>query len=194
MKKLFLSSLLLIPFLLVGCKKGSKTSSAEQYIQVEVSELTLMEDDTYQIETNIVKAGTIVFYSSANDKIASVNDDGLITAVKAGETTITVRGGKDSYNIFVTVNPFQAHDSLQIVMEKESYTLAVNDEYVLPLQVKIGNQVMDGASIDFTIQNTAILSINGLTVKALSAGTTKCVATASYQEEVVSKGFSITVY
>ena len=193
MKKLFLT-LLLVPFLLVGCKKGSKTSSEEQYINVEVSELTLMEDDTYQIETSVIKSGTIVFYSSANDKIASVNDDGLITAIKAGETTITVRGGKDSYNIFVTVTPFQAHDSLQIVMEKESYTLAVNDEYVLPLQVKIGNQVVEGATLDFTIENPAVLSINGLLVKALSAGTTKCVATASYQEEVVSKGFTVTVY
>ena len=193
MKKAFLS-LLLVPFLLAGCSKSSKTSSTEQYIQVDVVELTLMEDDTYQIETNIVKKGTIVFYSSANESIATVSDEGLITAIKAGETTITIRGGKDSYNIFLTVNPFQAHDSLQIVMEKESYTLAVSDEYVLPLQVKKGNEVINDASLDFTIEKPSIISINGLTVTALNAGTTKCVVTASYQEEVVSKGFSITVY
>lgn len=193
MKKAFLS-LLLVPFLLAGCSKSSKTSSAEQYIQVDVVELTLMEDDTYQIETNIVKKGTIVFYSSANESIATVSDEGLITAIKAGETTITIRGGKDSYNIFLTVNPFQAHNSLQIVMEKESYILAVSDEYVLPLQVKKGNEVINDASLDFTIEKPSIISINGLTVTALNAGTTKCVVTASYQEEVVSKGFSITVY
>ena len=192
MKKLLLA-LLLIPFLLVGCKKSSKTSS-EQYINVEVSELTLMEDDTYQIETTIIKTGTIVFYSSQNSNIATVNDDGLITAVKAGETTITVRGGKDSYNIFVTVNPFQAHDSLQIVLEKESYTLAVNDEYLLPLQVKFGNQVVEDVALDFEIENPAVIGINGLIVKALSVGTSKCVVTASYREEVVSKGFNVTVY
>lgn len=192
MKKLFLS-LLLIPFLLVGCKNNSK-SSETQYIQVDITELTLMEDDTYQIETNIVKKGTIVFYSSANDSVASVNDDGLITAVKAGETTITVRGGKDSYNIFVTVNPFQAHDSLQIVIEKESFTLAVNDEYLLPIQAKKGNEVIDDVKLEYVIEKPAVISINGLLAKALSVGTSKVVVTASYQEEVVSKGFSITVY
>ena len=194
MKKLFLS-LLLIPFLLVGCKK-SKRTPYEEYINVPVNEITLMEDDTYQIETTIVKAGTIVFYSSANDQIASVDDNGLVTAVKAGETTITVRGGKDSYNVFVTVTPFQAHDSLQIVMDKDQFTLAAGDEYVLPLQVKFGNSVVSGASLDFTIEKPSVVSINNVTatVSALSAGTTKCVVTASYQEEVVSKGFSITVY
>lgn len=191
MKKLFLS-LLLVPFLLGGCKKS--TTPSIQYIQVDITELTLMEDDTYQIETTIVKEGTIVFYSSANDSVASVTDEGLITALKAGETTITVRGGKDSYNIFVTVNPFQAHDSLQIVMEKESYTLEVDDEYYLPLQVKKGNQVINDASLNYTIENPAVASISGLLIKALSVGTTKCVVTASYEEEVVSKGFSITVY
>lgn len=193
MKKLFLS-LLLVPFLLTGCNKGSKTSSMEQYIEVEVTELTLMEDDTYQIETSVIKPGTIVFYSSANENVASVSDEGLIAAIKEGETVITVRGGKDSFNIFVTVNPFQAHDSLQIVMEKESYTLAVNDEYLLPIQVKKGNEVINDATLDFTIEKPNVISINGLKVTALSAGTSKCVVTASYQEEVVSKGFSITVY
>ena len=191
MKKLFLS-LLLIPFLLGGCKKSAAPSI--QYIPVNVTELTLMEDDTYQIETTVIKQGTIVFYSSANDSVASVSDEGLITAIKEGETVITVRGGKDSYNIFVTVNLFQAHDSLQIVMEKESFTLAINDEYLLPIQVKKGSEVINDATLDFTIDKPAVISINGLLVKALSAGTTKCVVTASYQEEVVSKGFSITVY
>ena len=193
MKKAFLS-LLLVPFLLAGCSKSSKASSTEQYIQVDVVELTLMEDDTYHIEPNIIKKGTIVFYSSANESIATVSDEGLITAIKAGETTITIRGGKDSYNIFLTVNPFQAHDSLQIVMEKESYTLAVSDEYVLPLQVKKGNEIINDPTLDFTIEKPSIISINSLTVTALNAGTTKCVVTTSYQEEVVSKGFSITVY
>ena len=197
MKKKLLLTLLILPFLL-GCKSNNKNTSSsvpsEQYINVDVNEVTLMEDDTYQINTSIIKSGTIVFYSSADDTVASVSDTGLITALKEGQTNVTVRGGKDTFNIFVTVLPFQAKDSLQIVMEKDSFTLAKGDEYVLPLQVKMGNQVINDANMLFTIENEDMVSINGLTVTALKEGETKCLVTASYQQQEVSKGFNIIVY
>ena len=198
MKKKLLLTLLILPFLL-GCKNktnnnSSSTVPGEQYINVDVNEVTLMEDDTYQINTSIIKSGTIVFYSSADDTVASVSDSGLITALKEGQTNVTVRGGKDTFNIFVTVLPFQAKDSLQIVMEKDSFTLAKGDEYVLPLQVKMGNQVINDANMLFTIENEDMVLINGLTVTALKEGETKCLVTASYQQQEVSKGFNIIVY
>lgn len=194
MKKRLLM-LLLIPFLL-GCKnnKESSVAPAEQYINVPVEELTLMEDDTYQIETEIIKAGTIVFYSSMNEEVATVTDDGLITAIKEGSTDIVVRGGKDTFNIYVEVLQFQAKDSLQIVLDKESFTLGVGDDYLLPLKVMMGNTVINDAALTFDISDTTVASINNLTITALSAGTTKCVATAKYGQEEVSKGFNITVY
>ena len=194
MKKVLLA-LLVMPFLL-GCQNNQKASSApaEQYIQVDVEDLTLMEDETYQIETTVVRTGTIVFYSSADESVATVSDTGLITAVKQGNTVITVRGGKDTYSIYLEVLPFQAKDSLQIVLDKDSFTLALNDQYLLPLEVKLGNEVINDATLSFDFENDAIVSISGLTLTALSAGTTKCLVTASYQQEEVSKGFSITVY
>ena len=194
MKKLLLT-LLLVPFLF-GCK-GKETSSvvpSEQYINVQVEELTLMEDDTYQIETEIIKAGTIVFYSSMDESVATVSDTGLVTAVKEGTTDIVVRGGKDTFNIYIEVLPYQAKDSLQIVLQKESFTLAVGDEYLLPLEVKIGNEVINNAELSFEISDAAVASINGLTVTALNIGTTNCLVTARYGQEEVSKGFSIVVY
>ncbi len=195
MKKLLLS-LLLIPFLL-GCQNNQNNSadiSIEQYINVPIEELSLMEDDTYQINTEIIKAGTIVYYSSMNEEIASVSDSGLITAKKEGTTDIVIRGGKDTFNIYLEVTHYQAKDSLQIILEKDSFTLEVGDEYLLPLQVMRGNEVINNAELSFDIDNKNIISINGLTVSALNVGTTKCVVTARYGEEEVSKGFNITVY
>ena len=194
MKKRLLM-LLLVPFLL-GCKnsKSSSIAPTEQYINVPVEELTLMEDDTYQIETEIIKAGTIVFYSSMNEEVVTVSDSGLVTALHAGSTDIVVRGGKDTFNIFVEVTQYQAKDSLQIVLNKESFTLAVGDDFELPLQVMVGNEVINDAELTFSISDPAIASISGLTVTALSVGTTKCLATAKYGQQEVSKGFNITVY
>ena len=55
MKKLLLS-LLLIPFLLVGCKNNGKKSETktDQYINVVVDEVSMMEEETYQIQTELM--------------------------------------------------------------------------------------------------------------------------------------------
>lgn len=196
MKKLLLLALL-FPFILVGCDKKEEEPQPEvkePYINVSVTEVTLEEEQQYQIVTEILKKGTIVFYSSNNDEIATVTDDGLVTAVKAGETTINIRGGKDSYSLFVTVLPYQAHDSLQIVLEKEEFTLAVNDKYNLPLTVKYGNEIILNPALTYTYETQGIVSIEGIEVTAKAVGTTKCVVTATYNEEEVSKIFTVTVY
>lgn len=194
MKKLLLLAFI-IPFILGGCN-GSQNNpkESEQYINVPVNQITLEEEQQYQIETEIIKKGTIVFYSSNNEEVASVNDDGLITAKQAGEATINIRGGRDIYSVFVTVIPYQAHDSLQIVLEKESFTIEVEDKFLLPLTVKHGNDVIENPSLTYTYQNKDIISISDLVVTGLSVGTTKCIVTASYNQEEVSKSFTVTVY
>lgn len=200
MKKKLLA-LFLFPFLLLsGCnKKGQEEESpvtppAEQYINVSVNEVTIEEDSTYQIETEIIKKGTIIFYSSANEEIATVDDDGLVTAIKAGETFITVRGGKDSYIVDIKVTSFQAKDSLQIVLTKDSFVVTKDDTYVLPLTVKLGNQVIDNATLSYTYSVDGVVSIDNLTLTALSVGEVNCAVTASYQSFEASKVFSVTVY
>ena len=183
MKKLFVT-LLIVPFLF-GCKnKKNNVVPAEQYIKVSVEELSLMEDDTYQINTEIVKSVTIVFYSSADESIATVS-----------ERSITIRGGKDTYTIFLEVLPYQAKDSLQIVLPKDSYVLAVNDTYTLPLEIKVGNAPVNDVVPSFSFENENIASIDeDFLITAKAIGSTKCLITASYQQQVVNKSFIVIVY
>lgn len=188
-----------MPLLLVGCNQNNQSSGGsetvtDQYINVPITEVSLMEEKTYQIETQIIKAETLVFYSSNNEEIASVTDNGLVTANKVGETTINVRGGRDSYIVFITVTPYQAEASLQIILEKDTFTLEKDDEYILPLTVKLGNEIIDNPHLSYTYEVDGIVSIIGTTVTATMVGTTKCVATATYENKEVSKSFTITVY
>lgn len=197
MRKVLLP-LLVIPFILIGCNKqsgGNKpTPLPEQYINVEVNQITLEVEETYQINTEILVENTIVFYSSNNKNVATVTEDGLVTAIMPGETSINVRGGRDYYSVFVTVIPYQAKDTLQITLTKKSFTLSVNDEFVLPLQVKYGNEVISDYSISYLYENNNVVSITGLNMRALAAGTTRVVATATYQDLEVSESFVVTVY
>ena len=197
MRKVLLP-LLAIPFILLGCNKQSSgnkpTPTPEQYINVEVNEVTLEVEETYQVEVDVLVENTIVFYSSNNKNVATVTDDGLVTAVAAGETMINIRGGKDYYSLFVTVTPYQAKDSVQIVLTKKSYTLSVDDEFVLPLAVKYGNEAIEDYEISYLYENNNIVSIDGVNMTALSVGTTKVVATATYNNQSASESFTVTVY
>ena len=197
MRKVLLP-LLAVPFILLGCNQqsgGNKpTPAPEQYINVAVNQVTLEIEEQYQIVTEILVPNTIVFYSTNNDKVATVTDDGLISAVGVGETSINIRGGKDYYSLFVAVTPYQARDSLQISISKKSFTLEVEDEFALPLVVKYGNQIVHNYTISYLYENEGIVSISNLVMTALSAGTTRVVATATYLDFEVSESFVVTVY
>ena len=204
MKKLFLSALLL-PLILGGCslfKKETNNNEQEQeqqvveedhYIDVSVTELSLEIGEQYQIQITQLKK-TIVLCQSNDDNIATVTQNGLVTAVAAGETTITISGGQDRFVVFITVLPPEAKDSLQIVMVKSSFTVSLDDEYVLPFTVKLGNEVIANPALSYTYEITGIVSITGLNVTPLAAGTTKCVVSASYNQQSTSSSFTITVY
>ena len=197
MKKLLLA-LFTLPFILLGCNKqngGHKPApTPEQYINVRVSQVTLEELETYQIETEILVPNTIVFYSSNNNNVATVTDNGLVTAIAPGETSINIRGGKDYYSVFITVTTYQAKDSLQVVLSKKNFNLEVNDTFVLPLVVKYGNEVVNDYTVSYLYENEGVVSIADKVMTALNAGTTRVVVNATYNNQQASESFVVTVY
>lgn len=194
MKKLLLAILSIPCLLLGGCNKSSKVDPpVEHSIDVSINEVSITEGEQYTIPIEIIKQ-TIVVCRSNDEEIATVTRDGVITAIKEGETTISISGGQDHFIVFVTVLAEVAQDSLQIVMPKQSFTLEKNDEFVLPLVVKYGNKEIKDPNLSYEYENEGIVSISSLTVTALKEGTTKCVVTATYEELSVSEIFTITVY
>lgn len=194
MKRFFLA-ISLIPFLLSGCGGSSDSSEpvVEHSINVPINDVSLVEGSQFEIPIEIIKK-TIVICKSNNEEIVTVSRDGVITALKEGETTISVSGGQDHFIVFVTVLPDTAKSSLQIVMPKNEFTLEIGDEYVLPLTVKYGNEVVNNPLLSYTYEVENIVSISSLIMTAKNEGTTKCVVTASLDELEVSESFTVTVY
>ena len=205
MKKRFLS-FLLFPLLLGACsnpfkknesneesKEVTPTPAEEHYIDVLDSEISLEVGEQHQISITEIKK-TIIICQSDDESVATVTQEGLVTAISPGEATISISGGKDHYNVFVTVLPPEAKDSLQIVLVKQSFTISLQDTYVLPLSVKLGNTPVTGATLSYEYETSGIVLISGLNVTPLSAGTTKCVVTATYNEMVATSSFTISVY
>ena len=194
--KRFLLSLLLIPFLLGGCNQNPSSGETEQEqhsINVPINEVSLTEGQQFEIPIEIITPTSII-YRSNDEEIATVSRQGVITAIKEGETTISITGGKDRFLLFVTVLADMAKSSLQIVMPKTNFILAKDDEYVLPLTVKYAGEEVENPVLSYEYENEGIVTISSLTVTALNVGTTKCVVTATFEELEISEMLSITVY
>ena len=70
-----------------GCNSAQETSDVVINVTNKVS---LKEGETYQINISVTGSEDIVLYKSDNTTVASVNDEGLVTALKEGKANITI--------------------------------------------------------------------------------------------------------
>ncbi|MCD7826681.1 MAG: Ig-like domain-containing protein [Clostridiaceae bacterium] len=96
------------------CKITAKTSSAEASCRITVSKTTIRLNHTALSlehgESVLLKAstsnGSTPVYRSSKKSVATVDEDGMVTAVKPGTSTISVTADKSSVSCKVTVkNP-----------------------------------------------------------------------------------------
>ncbi len=96
----------------------SKPPEIPEFIVLKQNKFELKIGATAQIEAQLlpenVSEGYTITYESNNPEIAAVNENGLITALKTGETTITVRGADLSETVSVTVTSDVAYDTAKL--------------------------------------------------------------------------------
>ncbi|KIR03006.1 hypothetical protein P261_01821 [Lachnospiraceae bacterium TWA4] len=78
---------------------------ATKSIKVSTNSVNLKKNKTYTLKVTLNPTSSTdkVTFTSANKKIATVTSSGKITAKKKGKTTITVKSGKKSVKVKVTV-------------------------------------------------------------------------------------------
>lgn len=191
MKKHFLS-LLVLPFLLVGC--GSKTPSKRDSVLVlNESKITIPEDSTFQLEVVENSLSNLVFWYSKDEDVATIDDDGLVTAIKEGSTIAYAQCGQTVAKCLVVVTPYEAKEELSISLPKDSYALNTGDIFDLPVTVKYGKEEV-AVSFTYTYENEGIVSIYNNQVIGMAKGETAVIITASYQSYQATTMVNITVY
>ena len=85
-----------------GITKTLEFSIVVNYINIEINEIVLKINETYQLNLNSSN-NSLIEYKSLNEEIVSINENGLITALKEGETTIVVKLNSIEKNINVKV-------------------------------------------------------------------------------------------
>ena len=151
-------------------------------IDVDVSSLTLIEDQSHQlVVTSNDPIGLI--YSVDVPGIITLSDTGYVTAVSEGDALITIRSRTDD-----TVAAL-----VQVEVRKEIYLMSNQMEINLVEGDTHQLVISSNDDFDFSVTNTDILSVDsdGLLI-AKSEGTTSVVVTSTYDPNV-SISISVTI-
>ena len=178
MKKLW--ALFCIPVLLfammfgVACGEKKTTSSEEKkdLISLNTTTVEIAEEKTFQLEAILdegVEEGRILVWSSSDPSVATVDQNGLVTAVKKGTTICSVSCGKDTARCVITVTDYQPEVSFSAIWTQMQFTLNVDSEYNLysAITVKLGENEVEEYLLTGVADDGAVVAITDGVLKGL---------------------------
>ena len=193
MKKIcfVLSAVLLLTLLLPACKDSL---SSDPVVELSQQECTINPGDTYQISYTVSPEGTPVEFISSDSKIASVDNNGLITALEPGNISIAVSAGEYSrayMDVTVTIASATAIPTVQISHTK--LELIEGAEFSLTATVKEGTAELD-APVVWTSSDETVVVVSDGKVSAGKCGEAVITATADVNGQMLSASCPISVY
>lgn len=193
----FLVIALLSSSVFAGCKGDELVDPV--LLELDRSNMKMTVGQSQQLKAVLKGSDEECVWKTADASVAVVEQNGLVTAVAAGKTVITVQAGDVSKGCNVEVVDFKA-DALELDEDIQNNLLIVNvgREYQLhPKFYKAGEKVNDLAYPVFSAEN-AVPSRNGEVVASIDQdGLIKALApgkvTVSVSGAGVSKSFTLMV-
>ena len=159
--------------------KITKQTSDTADIQLSKTNVTLKEGQTDTVTATITpendEVDKTITWTSANEEVAIV-ENGVITAVKAGTTTITAKAGSLTKNIAVTVEKEEI-DITDIQLSKTNITLKEGQTDTVTATITPKNVEVD-KTITWTSANEEVATVENGVITAVKAGTTTITAKA----------------
>ena len=173
----------------ITAKAGDKTATCAVTVSKKVipvtsvtlnkTSLALTEQETFQLSATVSPDNATdktVTWSTANAAIATVSENGLVTAVAEGSATITAKAGDKTATCAVTVSK-KVIPVTSVTLNKTSLTLTEQEPFQLSATVSPDNAT--DKTVTWSSSNTAIATVSqdGL-VSAIAVGSTTITATA----------------
>ena len=157
-----------------GCQQPS--NGVQVSLTVYSTNVEIYENETHQIKYEYNGQEKVKF--TTNDSaVATVSDNGVVTAVSVGTVFIDVSCGDLSKLISVKV----IEQSVAISLDKENINVAKDSEQYITANVKYGTELVS-SGIEWTVSsNDLSLVSNGSIAKIKSARTGYYTVTASYK-------------
>ena len=148
-------------------------------ITLNPESITLKEGESFQLNATISPAGADqeMEWASQNDRIATVDDNGLVTAVKAGQTGIAVRSKAypDKQAVCqVTVTPDDALKGIRFPVTEINIVAGESQE----LNIIYDPEYAANKNVTWSSSDSAIASVTDGTVTGINEGTATITATS----------------
>ncbi len=188
---------------LSACKMGGETehlssSSASETKESNISfvqnEIVLSVGESVQAEIEISKKNVFVFWSISDEELATVSDDGVITALAVGQTICYAEFAGEKAMCLVKIVAEQAQPLLSIsVPYDEEINLYVGDSLALKAKVKLGDSVLENVQVEYEIDSADILSIEDGRLRGVGVGTATVLISATHEGQTVSMSLIVNV-
>jgi uncharacterized protein YjdB len=189
----------LLALVLAGCGEGANAPTVPTFapsvkltVQASETDFWLLTGETVQLEATALnpKGKPLpnkkhIEWRSTDPAIATVDGDGLVTAVAGGEAFIIVSLGKAAESIRVAVIPADAVYSVEIT--PDAATVVVGRQVTLSATLRNRRgAVIATKTPTWTSLDPTIATVSGGVVTGLSAGTARIVAEAEGHADTVS--------
>ena len=181
----------------ITATSGDKMASCEVTVTSAVTSVTLnkteltLEKGTYEVLTATVlpedATDKTVTWSSSNASIASVDQNGKVTALKGGNATISAKAGEKIATCVVTITVPVSSITL------DNTTLALEEGETATLTATVLPDNATDKTVTWTSSNTTVATVSGGTVTAIKEGTATITAKAGDKTATCSVTISKTV-
>lgn len=159
-KLLFSSIAILLVGLVISCSDSDDDVKVEvKSILLEATELAIKVGETETIKYSILPTNAIVTvsWSSENSAIATVNDKGEVTGIKAGETNIKLSAGSKTASCkVVVIDGEMAVES--VTLNKTEMSVTEGDEF--QLVAKILPELASNKKVSWTSDNEDVAVVD----------------------------------
>ena len=180
---------LFISLLLTVC--GIVWSCVQTEQEVPVTDVILSQNDAELVVGDVLQlratvkpddaSNKTIAWSSSVTTVATVDDNGKVTAVGVGKAIIIAKSGTILAPCTVIVSPAKV-DISEIKLDKSSLTMIIGDEQTLVATIVPDNATVQ--TVQWTSSDTSVATVTDGLVKAIAPGTAKITASADGKEAV----------
>ena len=187
-------------FTACGGGEGQESSSSsgevnqENTIEFVDNEITLQVGESLQLEVVTSKPNVYVFWSARDTHVATVSDNGVVTAIAVGQTICYAEFAGKSAMCLVKVVSKEAEPVLSIsaLYEGNSVTIYKGDTLPMSIIVKLGDTIVEDAQIEYSVASEIVSVADGI-LSADGVGETTITAMVEYNSQTATTTISVTI-
>ncbi len=176
-----------------GNSESNKTGNVS--IEFVNPELELEVGESIKAEVTTSRKNAPVFWSIRDQSIASVSNNGVITALAVGETVCYAEFGGETAMCLIKVTERGAIPELSVTIPyyNNQVSLYVNGELNLQVGVKLGDGVAEGATLEYTVADPEVATVENGVLTGTAVGNTEITITATCNGQTATAVVSVQV-